>query len=151
MSEPQLPRPSAPVPASAMGRALHALTALFPALGEGSHELNLTADHRDGAVVAISLNVTVTAESVCVDHPADEYMRFFTVLTFALEPSAVHDVTLIAATRADRPCVCGWEIREGWLHPIDAADVRSAVTAHLAPEEAASLVICSAPVLRRPR
>ncbi|MGW6954171.1 hypothetical protein [Streptomyces sp. PAN_FS17] len=150
MSEPQPPRPAAPVPASAMGRALHALTALFPALGEGSHELNLTADHRDDAVVTISLNVTVTAESVRVDHPADEYMRFFTVLTFALEQSTVHDATLIAATSADRPRACGWEVRQGWLHPIDPADLQSAVTAHLTADDAASLVICAAPVLHLP-
>ncbi|MFF0737712.1 hypothetical protein ACFYVK_39635 [Streptomyces chartreusis] len=151
MPEPQHHRPPNPVPASAMGRALHALTAVIPALGEGSHELNLTADRPDGTGIITELNVTVAPGSVHVDRSAEEYMRFFTVLTFALEQSTVRDATLIAATSADRPRTCGWEVREGWLHPIDPADLRSAVTAHLTADEAASLVICSAPVLRRPR
>ncbi|MFC8094709.1 hypothetical protein [Streptomyces sp. NPDC057301] len=94
--------------------------------------------------------MTITAGLVRVDHSAEEYMRFFTVLTFALEQSTVHDATLIAATSADRPRACGWEVREGWLHPIDPADLQRAVTTHLTADEAASLAICTAPVMHRP-
>jgi len=45
---PELPRPDNAATTSAMGRALHALTTLFPALGEGEHELALSAERTDG-------------------------------------------------------------------------------------------------------
>ncbi|MCQ8836096.1 hypothetical protein [Streptomyces malaysiensis] len=44
MPERELPRLDDAATASAMSRTLAALSAVFPALGEGSHEFSITAD-----------------------------------------------------------------------------------------------------------
>ncbi|MFJ2240469.1 hypothetical protein [Streptomyces sp. NPDC087859] len=146
MPEPKLPRPDN---AAAMGRALHALTALFPALGEGSHALNINAERTDGTEVSADLYVTIEPGAVRVEHSPEEYGRFFVLLTFALENSTVHDAVLVATTTDARPRVCGWEVRAGWLHPMDTAELHQTVTS-LPADDAAPIVVCHAPVLHRP-
>jgi hypothetical protein len=131
-----------------MGRALHALTALLPALGEGSHALNINAERTDGTEASADLHVTVEPGSVRVDHSPEEYGRFFVLLTSALENSTVHDAILVATTTDASPRVCGWDVRAGWLHPMDTAELHQTVTS--LPADDAAPLVCHAPVLHRP-
>ncbi|MES5824989.1 hypothetical protein [Streptomyces sp. RG80] len=149
MPEPELPRPDDAATALAMGRALHALTALLPALGEGSHALNLNAERTDGTEMSADLHVSVEPDSWRVDHSAEEYVQFFVLLTFALESSTVRDAVLVATTTDAGPRVCGWEVRAGWLHPMNTAELHQTVTSMPA-DDAAPLVVCHAPALHRP-
>ncbi|MDQ1041798.1 hypothetical protein [Streptomyces sp. V4I2] len=149
MPEPKLPRPDDAATASAMGRALHALTALFPALGEGNHELSINAERTDGTEVSADLYVSVEPDSVRVDHSAEEYVQFFVLLTFALENSTVRDAVLVATTADAGIRACGCDVRAGWLHPIGPAELQKTVTAVPA-DDAAPYVVCHAPVLHRP-
>ncbi|MEV7892224.1 hypothetical protein ACWD3I_48685 [Streptomyces sp. NPDC002817] len=149
MPEPELPRPDDDATALAMGRALHALTALLPALGEGSHALNLNAEQTDGTEMSADLHVSVEPDSWRVDHSAEEYGQFFVLLTFALENSTVRDAVLIATTTDADPRVCGWEVRDGWLHPMDTAELHQTVTSMPA-DDTAPFVACHAPALHRP-
>ncbi|MEU6375543.1 hypothetical protein [Streptomyces sp. NPDC046909] len=149
MPEPQLPRPDNAATASAMGRALHALTALFPALGEGRHELHINAERTDGTEVSADLYVSVQPGSWRVEHSAEEYVKFFVLLTFALENSTIRDAVLVATTADAGIRACGWEVCDGWLHPMDTDELQRTATS-LPPDNAAPLVVCHAPVLHRP-
>ncbi|MDQ0605732.1 hypothetical protein QF037_010165 [Streptomyces canus] len=146
---PELPQPDNAATALAMGRALHALTALFPALGEGSHELHINAERTDGTEMNADLYVTVEPGTSRVEHSADEYVQFFVLLTFALENSTVHDAVLVATTTDAGIRTCGWEVRAGRLHPMDTAELHQTVTS-LPADDAAPVVVCHAPVLHRP-
>lgn len=147
MPEPQMPQPAAT--ASAMGRALHALTALFPALGEGEHELSISAERIDGTEMSADLTVSAGPDTCRVEDSAEEYVRFFVLLTFALENSTVCDAVLVATTADAGIRVCGWEARDGWLHPMDTAELQKTVTS-LPHDDAVPHVVCHAPVLRYP-
>ncbi|KMS74289.1 hypothetical protein ACM01_15455 [Streptomyces viridochromogenes] len=151
MPESALPRSEDAARASgaAMGHALHALTALFGALGEGSHELNITADRTGGKEVTADLTVSAEPGSLRVTDSAEEYSQFFGLLTFALAHHTVHDAVLVATTVDAGLRACGWEVRAGWLHPIDPAELQKAVTSHPA-DDAAPYVVCHAPELHRP-
>ncbi|MGW0916669.1 hypothetical protein ACWD1Z_33855 [Streptomyces sp. NPDC002784] len=147
---PELPRPDNAATASAMGRALHALTALFPALGEGSHELHINAERTDGTEVSADLYVSVEPGTCHVEHSAEEYVQFFVLLTFALENSTIRDAFLLATTADAGIRVCGWEARDGWLQPMDTAELQKTLTS-LPHDDAAPHVVCHAPVLHRPQ
>lgn len=149
MPETELPRPDNAATASAMGRALHALTALLPALGEGSHELSINAERTDGTEMSADLYVSVEPGSWRVDHSAEEYVQFFVLLTFALEHSTVRDAVLVATTADAGIRACGWDVRDGWLHPIAPAELHKAVMSFPA-DDTAPHVVCHAPVLHRP-
>ncbi|MFG2463254.1 hypothetical protein ACGFWE_40240 [Streptomyces sp. NPDC048523] len=149
MPEMELPRPDDAATASAMGRALHALTALFPALGEGSHELSISAERTDGTEVSADLYVTVEPGSLRVDHSAEEYVQFFVLLTFALEDSTIRDAVLIATTTDAGIRACGWDLRAGWLHPIHPAELQTAAPSFPA-DDATPYVVWHAPMLPRP-
>ncbi|WP_328349045.1 hypothetical protein OG800_49245 [Streptomyces sp. NBC_00445] len=151
MPEPELPRPDDDAPASgaAMGRALHALTALLPALGEGSHELNITADRTDGTEASADLYVSVEPGSLRVDHSDEEFVQFFMLLTFALDNS-VRDAVLVATTADAGLRACGWDVRAGWLHPMDTHEFHVAVTSCSADDPAPPVLVCHAPVLHHP-
>ncbi|MGW2556419.1 hypothetical protein [Streptomyces sp. NPDC001635] len=51
------------------------------------------------------------------------------MLTFALEYTAVRHAVLVATT-ADEPSprACGWTVRAGWLHPMEARALQEAIT-----------------------
>lgn len=150
MPEPQMPRPSNAATNSAMGRALHALTALFPALGEGDHELGISAERTDGTEMSADLTVSVEPGTCRVEDSAEEYVRFFVLLTFALENSTVGDAVLIATTARSGLRTCGWEVRDGWLHPIDPAGLFGTLMS-VPSDDAAPHRVCHAPALHRPR
>ncbi|MGP4014105.1 hypothetical protein [Streptomyces sp. 4N124] len=149
MPEPELPQPYDAATASAVGRALHALTALLPALGEGSHELNITADHTDGTEVSADLYVSVEPGSLRVDHSDEEFVQFFMLLTFALDNS-VRDAALVATTADAGLRACGWDVRAGWLHPMDTHELHEAVTSCSADDPAPPVAVCHAPELHHP-
>ncbi|MFJ4791004.1 hypothetical protein [Streptomyces sp. NPDC088794] len=124
MSEPNLPQPDNAASASAMGRALHALTTLLPTLGEGSHRLSISAERTDGIELSAELHVSVEPGAWRVDHSPEEYMRFFVLLTFSLEGTTVREAALIAMTADAGTHVCGWDVEDGWLHPIAPAELQ---------------------------
>ncbi|MER6677770.1 hypothetical protein [Streptomyces sp. NPDC000983] len=129
MPQRRLQRPRDDATASAMGRALHALTALLPALGEGTHELSLTAERTDGTEMNADLHVTNEQGTWHVNHTAEEYLQFFVLLTFTLETSTIHDAVLIATTDAGTTLhTRGWDVHKGWLHPMNTTELQDAVT-----------------------
>ncbi|MFJ9381444.1 hypothetical protein [Streptomyces sp. NPDC101455] len=129
MSESNLPQPDSAVTASAMGRALHALTTLLPALGEGSHQLSLSAERTDGLELSADLDVSAEPGAWRVDQSAEEYLRFFVLLTFSLEGTTVRDASLGALTADAGTRVHGWNVQDGWLHPIAPAELQMVATA----------------------
>ena len=128
MSESHLPQPDNAVTASAAGRALHALTTLLPALGEGSHELSLSVERRDGMELSAGLYVSVEPGAWRVDQSAEEYLRFFVLLTFSLDGTTVRDASLVAMTADAGTRVRGWDVQDGWLHPIAPAELQMVAT-----------------------
>lgn len=150
MTEPQPPRPNNAATTSAMGHALHALTTLLTALGEGEHELALSAERTDGTEMNADLTVSIQPGTCRVENSAEHYVRFFVLLTFALENSTIADAVLIATTTANaNPRACGWDIHDGWLHPINPADLHQTLTPH-PPDDAAPISVCHAPTLHHP-
>ena len=128
MSEPQATRSGDAVTASAVARAVHVLAALLLALDEGSHQLSIVAERTNGTTVTADLSLSVGAAPLRVTHCAEEYLRFLALLTFALEYSTVRHAVLVATT-ADEPSprACGWTVRAGWLHPMEARALQEAV------------------------
>lgn len=128
MSEPQATRSADAVTASAVARAVHVLAALLLALDEGSHQLSIVAERTNGTTVTADLALSVGAAPLRVTHCAEEYLRFLALLTFALEYSTVRHAVLVATT-ADEPSprACGWTVRAGWLHPMEARALQEAV------------------------
>ncbi|MEU9736491.1 hypothetical protein [Streptomyces sp. NPDC048002] len=150
MSEGKLQQPSDDATASAMGHALHALTALLPALGEGHHELSISAERTDGTEMDADLYVSVEPGSWHVEHSAEEYMQFFVLLSFALEGSTVQDAVVIATTAAGTGVrACGWDVRNGWLHPMDTTELQAAASLQSA-HNATPCTVCHAPELHHP-
>ncbi|MFD6285404.1 hypothetical protein [Streptomyces sp. NPDC060205] len=99
--------------------------------------------------MSADLYVSVEPGSVRVDHSAEEYVQFFVLRTFALEESTARDVVLAATTVDAGIRACGWDVRAGWLHPIDPAELQKAVTSSPA-DDAAPYVVCHALELHRP-
>ncbi|MGV9705299.1 hypothetical protein [Streptomyces sp. NPDC003483] len=125
-----LHRPDPASTEAAMDRTLDALTAVFRALGPGEHTLDIALMRTDdlplchGAEFPSGADVELTG--ILGD---DDYYTLAMLLVFALEGSTVTDATLIATTITE-PCprVCGWTVRDGWLHPMDTATLEAALT-----------------------
>ncbi|MFJ3311094.1 hypothetical protein ACIPSA_50905 [Streptomyces sp. NPDC086549] len=130
-ARPELIRPDDAATAAAMGRAMNALTALLVALGEGSHQFNIVAERTNDTIVTADLTLSVGASPLRVKHTEEGYLRFFALLTFALEYSTIRRAVLVATT-ADEPFprACGWNVRDGWLHPMDRRELQEAVIPH---------------------
>ncbi|MFG2563221.1 hypothetical protein [Streptomyces sp. NPDC048496] len=59
----------------------------------------------------------------------DSYAVLRTLMVFALEGSTVRSAILVATTAAKpHPRTCGWTVHSGWLHPMDTAAFRHAVS-----------------------
>ncbi|MBK6018679.1 hypothetical protein [Streptomyces sp. MBT53] len=149
MSEPNLPQPDSAVTASAMGRALHALTTLLPALGEGGHQLSISVERTDGMELSADLYVSVEPGAWRVDQSAEEYTRFFVLLTFSLEGTTVRDASLVAMTADAGTRVRGWDVQDGWLHPIARTELQKVTTSFPA-DDASPYTAGHAPVLPPP-
>ncbi|MFE9455004.1 hypothetical protein [Streptomyces sp. NPDC006739] len=116
--------------AAAMSRTLTALSAVFQALGDGEHTLNLVAQRTDDAFVTGRTDLSIGMEPLrlaVLDE--EEFCALRMLLVFALEGSTMRSAVLIATTAAEPdPRACGWSVRDGWLHPVDAAELQEAVT-----------------------
>ncbi|MDT0392934.1 hypothetical protein [Streptomyces dubilierae] len=127
---PELARPDDAAIQAAMDHALTALSAVFEALGDGTHTLNFAVERTDDAFVTGRADLCISTDSARLAVVDDaEFYALSALLVFALEGSTVRRAVLIATTAAEqRPRACGWSVREGWLHPMNTDDVRRAVT-----------------------
>ncbi|CCK24385.1 hypothetical protein BN159_8499 [Streptomyces davaonensis JCM 4913] len=125
----KLTRPGDDAIRTAMNRALTALTAVFQALGDGAHTLNLVAERTDDAFVTARTDLSIGMEPLrlaVLDQ--DAFCFFRMLLVFALEGSTMRSAVLVATTSAEPdPRACGWSVRNGWLHPMDTAELQAAV------------------------
>ncbi|MEU6375544.1 hypothetical protein [Streptomyces sp. NPDC046909] len=128
-ARPELTHPGDDAIAAAMSRTLTALSAVFQALGDGEHTLNLVAERTDNAFVTGRTDLSIGMEPLrlaVLDE--DEFCAFRMLLVFALEGSTMRSAVLIATTAAEpNPRACGWSVHNGWLHPLDADDLQTAV------------------------
>ncbi len=129
---PQRPRLAAPADAAiaaAMSRTLNALSAVFQALGDGEHTLNLVAERTDDAYLTGRADLSMgTAPVRLAMLDEDEFCDLRTLLVFALEGSTVRSAVLVATTAAEpSPRAYGWAVRDEWLHPMNTADLQAAV------------------------
>ncbi|MGW7365428.1 hypothetical protein ACWGI8_18790 [Streptomyces sp. NPDC054841] len=128
-ARPQLIRPDDAAIAAAMSRTLIALAALVQALGDGEHTINLVVERTDDTFVAGRTDLSVgTAPLRLAVLDEDDFDALRTLLVFALEGSTVRSAVLVATTAAEpNPRACGWTVRNGWLHPMDTAELQDAV------------------------
>ncbi|GAB2768119.1 hypothetical protein [Streptomyces bullii] len=128
-ARPERTRPDDAALAAAMSRTLTALAALLQALGDGEHPLNLVAEPTDDTFVRAQADLSVgTAPLRLAVVDEDDYCALCTLLVFALEGSTVRSAVLVATTATEpHPRACGWAVRNGWLHPMDTAELQQAV------------------------
>lgn len=128
-SGPENERPDDAAIQVAMNRTLKVLTALVAELGDGEHVINLVMQTRDRGYLAGHADLSVGLHPVRLGLlDADAFDDLRTLLVFALEGSTVRDAILVATTAAEpTPRACGWTARDGWLHPINTAELRSAL------------------------
>jgi hypothetical protein len=129
-ARPALTRPD-DAAAAAMSRALTAIAALVLALGDGEHTINLVAQRTDDTFVGAHAHLSFgTSPLRLAVMEEDAYRELLTLLVFALEGSTAHGAVLVATTAAEPHArACGWTVRSGWLHPMDTAALRQAITA----------------------
>ncbi|MFF9171863.1 hypothetical protein ACF1AY_35845 [Streptomyces sp. NPDC014776] len=125
----ELTRPDDAAKEAAMSRTLAALAAMLQALGDGEHTLNLVAERTDDTLVRAQADLSVgTAPLRLAVLDEDDYCALSTLLVFALVGSTVRSAVLVATTAAEPYSrACGWTVRNGWLHPIDTAELQQAV------------------------
>jgi hypothetical protein len=128
-ARPELTRPNDAAITAAMSRTLTALAALIQALGDGEHTINLVAERTDDTFVRSQADLSVgTAPLRLAVLDEDDFDALLTLLVFALEGSTVRHAALVATTAAERnPRACGWTVRNGWLHPMDTAELQHAL------------------------
>jgi hypothetical protein len=128
-ARPELAHPGDDAIAAAVSRTLTALTAVFQALGDGEHTLNLVAERTDNAFVAGRTDLSIGTDPIrlaVLDE--DEFCALRALLVFALEGNTMRGAVLVATTAAEpNPRACGWSVRDGWLHPLDTAEFQKAV------------------------
>ncbi|KUJ58387.1 hypothetical protein ADL25_03540 [Streptomyces sp. NRRL F-5122] len=129
-ARPELTRPDDTAISAAMRRTLTALALLVQALGDGEHTLNLVAARTDDTIVRGQADLSVGTDPMrlaVLDE--DDFDKLRALLVFVLEGSTVRSAVLVATTAAEpRPRACGWTARSGWLHPMDTAELRQAVS-----------------------
>ncbi|MET8954343.1 hypothetical protein ACWEO4_44965 [Streptomyces sp. NPDC004393] len=126
---PELIRPDNAAIAAAMSRALTAFAGLVQALGDGEHTINLVAERTDDTFLRAEADLSVgTAPLRLAVLDEDDYCTLRTLLVFALEGTTVRSAVLVATTAAEpNPRACGWTVQNGWLHPMDTAELQQAV------------------------
>ncbi|MGW2911327.1 hypothetical protein ACWC9X_12880 [Streptomyces asoensis] len=129
-ARPDLIRPADAATEAAMERSLEALAAVFQAIGPGQHTLSIAVQRTDGAQLSHTADLSLATSPLRMAVlDAEDYCTLAMLLVFALEGSTIESAVLIATTAAEPlPRACGWTVRGGWLHPMDTADVRAAVT-----------------------
>ncbi|MFC7309024.1 hypothetical protein ACFQVC_33075 [Streptomyces monticola] len=128
-ARPELPRLGDDAIAAAMSHTLTALTAVFQALADGEHTLNLVAKLTDDTLVAGRTDLSIGTEPIRLAVLDEgEFSALRALLAFALEGSTVRSAVLVATTAAEpNPRACGWIVHGGWLHPMDTAALQAAV------------------------
>lgn len=128
-ARPELVRPDDAAIATAARCALRAIAALLQALGDGEHTLSLVADRTDDVMIPARADVSFGgAPARLTVLGDDEFQALCTLLTFALEGSTVRRAVLVASTAAEpTPRACAWTVRDGWLRPMDTAELELAV------------------------
>lgn len=128
-ARPELTHPGDDAITAAMSRTLTALSAVFQALGDGEHTLNLVAERTDRAFVTGRADLSIGMEPIrlaVLDE--EEFCALRMLLVFALEGSTMRSAVLVATTATEpNPRACGWSVRDGWLHPMDTAELQAAV------------------------
>ncbi|MEV5787079.1 hypothetical protein ACGFWD_26610 [Streptomyces sp. NPDC048448] len=128
-AHPGISRPDDAALNAAMERTLSVLAAVFHALGPGEHTLDIALLRTDDLPLCHGVEfppgADVQLSGILGD---DDYYTLAVYLVFALEGSTVTGATLIATTITE-PCprVCGWVVRDGWLHPMDTASLEVAL------------------------
>ncbi|MFJ5779331.1 hypothetical protein [Streptomyces sp. NPDC093094] len=126
--EPWLAQPDTNITA-AVHRTVHAVGALIQALGEGTHTLHAVSESTDAPYVQAEADLCIgirPANLAILDRRA--FDALFALLVFALEGSTRGTVLIATSAAAPRPRACGWTLRDRWLHPMDTAELRQAVT-----------------------
>ncbi|TLS45804.1 hypothetical protein FE633_13700 [Streptomyces montanus] len=128
-SRPELTHPGDAAIAAAMSRTLTALAAVFQALGDGEHTINLVAERTDDAFVTGRADLSIgTGPLRLAVLDEDEFCALRALLVFALEGSTVRSAVLVATTAAEpNPRACGWTVHDGWLHSMNTAELQAAV------------------------
>lgn len=128
-SGPEIERPDDAAIQVAMNRTLKVLTALVTTLGDGEHAIDLVVQRCDREFMAGRADLSIGLHPLrlgLLDEGDFDDLR--TLLVFVLEGSTVRDAILVATTAAEpTPRACGWTARDGWLHPINTAKLRSAL------------------------
>ncbi|MGP4014106.1 hypothetical protein [Streptomyces sp. 4N124] len=129
-ARPELTHPGDDAIAAAMSRTLTALTAVVQALGDGEHTLSLVAERTDDTFVTGRTDLSLGTEPIrlaVLDE--DEFCALRALLVFALEGSTMRSAVLVATTAAEPSLrAYGWTVRDdGWLHPMDTAELQAAV------------------------
>ncbi|GGV69761.1 hypothetical protein GCM10010277_80070 [Streptomyces longisporoflavus] len=128
-ARPELTRPGDDAIAAATSRTLSALTAVFQALQDGEHTLNLAVQRTDHAFVTGRTDLSIATEPIRLAvRDEDEFCALHGLLVLALEGSTMRSAVLVATTAAQpTPRACGWTVHGGWLHPTDTAALQTAV------------------------
>ncbi|MER6691128.1 hypothetical protein [Streptomyces minutiscleroticus] len=122
----ELPRPNDVDVVAAASRAETVLATLVAALGEGAHQLSLALDRIDGVFLTADVSLKLTPDALYLPEEGgeDEFVKLRMLLVYALEGSTARSAVLIATTLSDLvPRVRGWSARDGWLHPMDPAEL----------------------------
>ncbi|MET8411701.1 hypothetical protein ABZV34_27010 [Streptomyces sp. NPDC005195] len=150
---PEVIRPDDASIEAAMDRTLWAIAALWQALGDGEHTLNLIVERTDGVILPANADVSLGASPVrmaVLDEAA--YQEWRTLLVFALEGSTVRSAVLIATTATEpHPRTWGWTVRDAWLHPMPTAQLRDAVIPCADDPTAITREVSPAPALLAPK
>lgn len=128
-ARPELVRPDDAAIAAAARRTVSALAAVFEALGTGEHTLNLAVEQTNDGLVSghADVSVGIGPERLAVLDET-EFGTLYTLITIALEGSTVRRAVLVASTAAEpTPRACAWTVRDGWLRPMDTAELELAV------------------------
>ncbi|MEU9222016.1 hypothetical protein AB0D47_36445 [Streptomyces sp. NPDC048376] len=128
-ARPELVCPDDAAIAAAARCTLRALATLFQVLGTGEHTLSLAVDRTDDVMIPARADISLGDAPVrlaVLDE--DEFQALCTLVTFALEGSTVRRAVLVATTAAEpTPRACAWTVRDGWLRPMDTAELELAV------------------------
>ncbi|MFF4189122.1 hypothetical protein ACFYZ9_38635 [Streptomyces sp. NPDC001691] len=138
--------------AAVLKQAQDAFFALLDVLGAGVHTVVCYVESPFGGQVGFLHLLTDDDALIAVDEV--EALAFWVTLSFGLQPGATGGVVVRTTTPDDAQSARGWSLRDGWLHPLTAREVRNAYS--VSPESGAPMEpelgvdYLSAEVLTRP-
>ncbi|MEU4616613.1 hypothetical protein [Streptomyces umbrinus] len=138
--------------AAVLEQAQTAFLALLDALGPGQHTLLCSATTPHGVQVELLQLLTDGGDLIAVSEA--EALDFCVTLTFAFVPGSMGGVVVRTTTPDGEESTRAWSVRDGWMHPLTAREVRDAYS--FDPESGGTVeppqdvVYRSAEVLTRP-